>query len=138
MTPSPPAQAEASETVEKLVERLIPDKGCSCNQGRLERLGYHDEWCPMHYRPAVAAALQSERAIARSRAERIVAMHAQLQSERDSRDRRIAELEDVVKEIWRLSLVIESAVRNSDKPNLPDINALIWSARSALTPGEKS
>lgn len=42
-------------------ERLLPDTGCNCNQGRLERLGYHDEFCTLHYRPAVALAIQAER-----------------------------------------------------------------------------
>lgn len=47
-----------SEHIEE-AERLLPSKGCSCNQGRLERLGYHDEWCPAHYRPTLAQALAS-------------------------------------------------------------------------------
>lgn len=40
-------------------EELLPPKGCSCNENRLDRLGYHDEYCPAYYRPTITQALAS-------------------------------------------------------------------------------
>lgn len=43
---------------------------------------------------------------------------------------------DVSRELQRLSLVIESAVRNADLPNRPDVLALINANRAAIAKAE--
>lgn len=68
MTAQTPAEMEA--------ERLLPDTGCNCTHGRLERLGYHDQWCTLYYRPAVAEALATRDAEIASLKDRIARLEA--------------------------------------------------------------
>lgn len=136
MTPSPPAQAEASETLIANIRTIIP-----------------------HLRLAISAAEQggaAKLAITSNFAtggkiiasfdtgfiEDVASLTAALQSERDSRDRRIAELEAA------LEPFAEQADNWDDVSQLnahrvePEFLGIsvdqLRKARSALTPGEKS
>lgn len=130
MTPSPPAQAQASETPEQIAESLLPCRSvrnphvinCAWNtDGDNQPVLDHDGLCPAHHRPAVSAALQSER---------------------DSRDRRIAELESALKpfavEADKWDDIFDHAADTYPiKAHRLTVGQL-RKARSALTAGEKS
>lgn len=63
MTPSPPAQAEASETVEQMVKRLLPETQLNIrnqSDALLAVCNAVNRYAEQH-RPGVAAALESER-----------------------------------------------------------------------------
>lgn len=134
MTPSPPAQAEASETVEQIAERLLPCfnvmRVCDACVEKHTGRQIHSPMCPASYRPAVVVALKSERKRADIAETALVDATRNLlsdaQSERDSRDR--------LRRACEIALGYLTGGMDGDWTEDDPVEIL----RSALTPGEKS
>lgn len=122
MTPSPPAQAEARETVEQIASAVVPS---------IEVTDAHFGKIDLQLKIAAKAYAQAALDVYISEVRPAVA--AALKSERDSRDRRIAELEAA------LERVVAEWVNPGDGAPFEDGEVpALDQARRALTPGENS